>query len=125
MENSPPRAVVITTPAHRPLAEELVHYVQEASGAKLPIDTGATAGALRILVGAESCPPQIRKALGDLPADGFLIRSLPGNALVLAGNGEDGTAFAVYAFLEKVAGIRWLWPGELGEDVPKNSHLSV
>jgi hypothetical protein len=37
-----------------------------------------------------------------------LIRSLPGNALALAGNGKDGTAFAVYALLEKVAGIRWL-----------------
>ena len=28
-----------------------------------------------------------------------------------------GTAYAVYAFLEEDLGVRWLWPGELGEVV--------
>jgi hypothetical protein len=126
VENSQPRAVVITTPRYRPAAQELVHYIQETSGARLPITaTSAPAGNARILLGAESCPPEVRKELQDVPSDGYVIRSLPGNALALAGSGKDGTAFAVYAFLEKTTGIRWLWPGALGEYIPKNNSLRV
>lgn len=31
---------------------------------------------------------------------------------------EFGTANAVYTFLQDQLGVRWLWPGELGEDYP-------
>ena len=30
-----------------------------------------------------------------------------------------GTLYAVYDFLEKDMGVRWIWPGELGEVIPK------
>ena len=32
-----------------------------------------------------------------------------------------GTLYAAYDFLEKEMGVRWIWPGELGEVVPKRA----
>ncbi len=31
---------------------------------------------------------------------------------------QAGTSLAVYEFIERYLGVRWLWPGELGEDIP-------
>jgi len=38
---------------------------------------------------------------------------------------EHGTLFAVYEFLERIAGIRWYYPGELGTSVPEKSTLTI
>jgi len=62
-------------------------------------------------------------------------------AIILAGRDEDaqtwmwrgdranrhtrGTAYAVYNFLENDLGVRWLWPGDLGEVVPQLSTVTV
>ena len=37
---------------------------------------------------------------------------------------EYGTANAIYTFLQDQLGIRWLWPDELGEDIPKKETIS-
>lgn len=36
-----------------------------------------------------------------------------------------GTLFSVYEFLERFLGIRWYWPGELGEIVPSHPTVRV
>ncbi len=38
---------------------------------------------------------------------------------------EYGTINAVYTFLQDQLGVRWFWPGELGEDVPKQEHIAL
>jgi len=38
---------------------------------------------------------------------------------------EYGTINAVYTFLQDQLGVRWLWPGELGEDVPKSDRIAI
>lgn len=37
---------------------------------------------------------------------------------------EYGTVNAIYSFLQGQLGIRWFWPGELGEDVPRRTKVS-
>ncbi len=125
VENGRPKAVVVAAAADRGAAEELVRYVEKAIGAKLRIVTGAPVGQRRILVGTAACPPEVRNRLARLRGDGYVIRTLADGALALAGNGKDGTYFAVYSFLEQFAGVRWLWPGDLGEHVPKSANLRV
>lgn len=36
-----------------------------------------------------------------------------------------GTINAVYTFLQNQLGVRWLWPGELGEDVPVSKDIAI
>jgi hypothetical protein len=36
---------------------------------------------------------------------------------------EYGTVNAIYTFLQKYLGVRWLWPGDLGEDVPQRDSI--
>ncbi len=38
---------------------------------------------------------------------------------------EYGTVNAVYTFLQEHLGVRWFWPGELGEDVPQRKRFSL
>jgi hypothetical protein len=38
---------------------------------------------------------------------------------------EYGTVNAVYTFLQEQLGVRWLWPGELGEDVVKRDAIRL
>jgi lysophospholipase L1-like esterase len=37
----------------------------------------------------------------------------------------SGTANAVYSFAQEVLGVRWLWPGELGEDIVASKTIRV
>ena len=37
----------------------------------------------------------------------------------------NGTLFGVYEILERYAGVRWLWPGELGTYVPRTKNVRV
>lgn len=38
---------------------------------------------------------------------------------------KTGTMYAVYTFLQKFFGIRWLWPGDLGEIIPSRKTVSI
>ena len=59
-----------------------------------------------------------------LTVDGQLV--IAGRDRVEAGRQmESGTAHAVYTFLRKYLGVRWLWPGELGEDVIRRDTIKV
>ena len=72
--------------------------------------------------------------LETLPPNSFIVRS-QGNALFLAGRDENGPAlqttynagslFAVYEWLERQLGVRWIWPGELGTYLPKTQTLTA
>lgn len=37
---------------------------------------------------------------------------------------EYGTVNAVYTFLQERLGVRWLWPGDLGEDIPQQKRIA-
>ena len=101
---------------------ELVSYLRKATDAELTIGGRAP---VRIHVGLAACPLAIRKRVVGLRGDGYLIEVRPGNLIVLAGQGRRGTSFAVYDFLERFVGVRWLWPGDSGEVVPRRSNLTV
>lgn len=44
---------------------------------------------------------------------------------VLGKQREYGTVNAVYSFLQDQLGVRWFWPGELGEDVPRSTRIAL
>ena len=126
-------------------AEEFQQHVELATGARLPIvresQVKDRSGAL-VLVG----PSKGTRALGldpdTLPAEGYIVRATR-DRLALLGRDEGaligkrrvtspldpmtrpGTLWAVYAFLDREMGVRWLWPGESGRVVPRRRSLRV
>ena len=66
----------------------------------------------------------------DIPADKkeFVARYADKDRLFLWGNDKEnlkGSAFAAFDFLEKFAGVRFLWPGKLGTVAEKREPVTV
>jgi len=113
-------------PAEKTAAEQFQKYFQQVTGASIPIEseTDATADAPQVLIGAGArakvlLPNQDWKSLGS---DGIVIKTI-GNKLILAGGRPRGTLYAVYQFLEDVAGCRWWTPTE--QMIPHKSTFDV
>ena len=139
-----PRATVILPdeplPAQEFAARELLYHVRIAAGVELPLcresDRPAEAE-FAVYVGPCSATGKAGIDVDALPPAGYVVRTF-GNCLFLAGRDRDrgsighywtadwqGTLYAVYDFLETEMGVRWLWPGELGEYIPGRSRLAV
>jgi hypothetical protein len=129
VERSTPKGTIVVAAQasadERSAAEELSRYIRKSTGAQLPLVNSPNARTTNIFVGPHACPPELAGKLRKISGDGWLIETEPNGSLVLAGNGRDGTSMAVYEFLQRFAGVRWLWPGELGEVVPRNTSLTV
>ena len=142
VENGKPMAVIVLPAEPFPIAqyaaEELVHHVVKASGAKLeirrePLPSPAPSPA--VYVGATHAARAAGIDPATLTHEATTLRTV-GKDLYIVGNdgpgdplNEDnphtGTLWGVYEILERELGVRWLWPGALGEDVPpaKDIHL--
>jgi hypothetical protein len=47
------------------------------------------------------------------------------NERIVGRQQEYGTVNAVYTFLQDHLGVRWLWPGELGEDIVRQDTIAL
>jgi hypothetical protein len=140
-EGGRPTATIVT-PDHpsavvRYAAQELVYHIEKATGATLPVTTedgtATTAGA-RIYLGDTAAARAAGVEAKKLPPEVFVLRSRK-EGLIIAGNDgagdpldnntSAGTLFGVYEWLQRDAGVRWLWPGELGTYVPKTDRLVI
>ncbi|MFA9479979.1 DUF4838 domain-containing protein [Phycisphaerales bacterium AB-hyl4] len=117
-------------------AEELAHYLSRIVGADEIVVTdeipNGSAGAT-IWVGHR---PEVEDVFGAEPfaferPEAFVVMAQPGHVAIVGRDAvvgraqvESGTANGVYTFLQKHLGVRWLWPGELGEDVPSRERVA-
>lgn len=128
VENRTARADVIValnaTGDEHAAADELVRYIKQVTGAQLAVRSEPARGRPAVLIGKSVAPSAARAKIDRLRGDGFLVEA-SGDTLVLAGNGHEGTSFAVHEFLERYAGVRWLWPGDVGEVVPARNSLVI
>ncbi len=143
----PVAAIVVpegVLPAVRLAADELQHHVRKATGAELPIlvegradldrwghavylgdtraarEAGIDAAAMGRFEGVVRAQPKALILAGRDEAGDVI-----GSALIGAVNVSCGTLFAVYDFLETDLGVRWLWPGDLGEVVPERADIAI
>ncbi len=102
-------------------AEELQKFLEEMSGARLPI----TAEPRRRMVLVGNSPVlenlKLRIPFADLGPEGFALKT-SGQHLVIAGGRLRGSMYGVYTFLEKL-GCRWFTPAV--SRIPKTRTITV
>lgn len=108
----------------REAADTLQSYLQQSTGAKLPIQTSPGKGP-SIYLGQTAYALSHHIAPRTNDPDGFVIKSTADGNIAIIGGSDWGTEFGVYDFLERYLGVRWLMPTALGTDVPKNPTLDV
>ena len=124
--------------ATRLAADELGFFMKGVFGRPLPVVAGRTPGKTAIILGGA-----VPKGLG---VDGFVIDAKDGAVRIVGEDGDAadlnktafladeapwqvcfrrGTLFGVYDFLERHAGVRMYFPGELGTIVPRAERIAV
>jgi hypothetical protein len=99
-------------PACRNAVQLIAKYVQLSTGAKLQERSQGSRVVLKI-------------EHGDLDIEGFRVRFLPEQIMEITGGGSNGIHFAALDFCERYLGVRFLFPGELGEYIPKLESLMI
>ena len=140
VEDGQARCVIVLPPEpakfEQIAADEIVHFLERISGARVPVATAGDAepadSPVRILVGSAAVSAiddlEVDRALDDRRdvlscRDGFVLR-VEDRAVALAGLRPTGTLYAAYELLERL-GCRWYWPGELGQVVPKRTTIQI
>ena len=119
VENGVPKAIVVVPekmlPAERMALEELNSFLQRASGAKLQsvVESSAPKSGRRILFGRAAKLKDLVRGEGRVVVDGEVVHMAGGDdtgdpkrKLGVA----TGTLYAVYEFLDRDLGVRFLWP---------------
>ncbi len=98
-------------------AERLAFYLEKSTGVRLPVGKGSDAGSTaRILLKTES---------GTMDPEGFRIEFPDERTISITGGSLRGLEYGVSDFLERYVGVRWLFPGELGTEIPHRTSISV
>lgn len=121
---------VNATETEKYAAVEVQRCIRIMSGTELPIvpADGAVSGT-QIIIGTPAGNSRIDAVKLRLHLDGShdeqtaVLRE--GNIIYIGGQTARAALYATYTFLSDVLGIRWLWPGEDGEFIPKRSVVSV
>ena len=122
-------------------AQELQYHIQKSTGATLGIfnESGKPSG-FAGLIYLGNCNATVSAGIdvSNLAANGFIIKTFGVNCFLAGSDSEGevlgmlhtnytkcGTLFAVYEFLDVHMGVRWLWPGEVGEVIPNYNNIST
>lgn len=142
VQDGAPAAVIVLPANAEPIAvyaaDELIYHVEKASSAKLyivreplkvPLDRPA------VYIGATEAARVAGIDPQGLASEEAVMRTLNGNLYIVGndgpgdalsyGNTHSGTLWGVYEILERWLGVRWLWPGKLGEFVPRNKDIRI
>ena len=119
-------------------AEEMTNFLSRVFGTAVPVVAKPTSGMTGIWLGTGA-------DVSDFARDEFVIKAETGRVIVAGKDSssvrddpkksvamgwtaqfyERATLFGTYEFLERFAGCRFYFPGELGEIVPRKRALSV
>ena len=122
--------LVIPSDASAPVkdgAKLLMQYIAKSTGTRLEVTDGPAPedGMVSIHIGATAYVKGLDLKLAELDQDGFVIAFPDARHIVLLGAGDAGQEYAAYEFLERYVGVRWLFPGSVGEHVPSRQDLAI
>jgi len=117
-------------------AKELQYHIEVSTGLRLPIfseDRELPAGA-RVYLGNCQAAASTKIDPSKLPGNAYIIKNTGGNLYITGKDSSgdpldldthEGTLFGVYDILESNLPVRWLWPGKLGEVIPRTNTVSL
>ena len=107
-------------PGTRLAADELRHYVERITGARLPVRERTDTEATRRVALLPTLRPGGKTTDDD---DTFTIET-EGETLLIRGNSDTAVLYGVYQLLHEL-GVRWFTPGAIGENVPRLSTICI
>lgn len=143
VKNGEPRAILVIPSNAQSVvqfsAEEIVEYLQQASGARIPVfhenqDLPETIRT-RIFLGPTKAASKAGFDVGTMDPEGYIICNIDEDLYIVGTDGDGdplqehnlqvGALWGAYEFLEHAAGVRWLWPGKLGTYIPVSKDISL
>jgi hypothetical protein len=141
VKDKQPKAIIVVPADAHPIAthaaQELAYHVQKATGVTLKIEQepNEPTDQTKIYVGSTNAARVAGIDIDSLSNEAVALRTIgpntyiagkdgPGDALSTK-NVNSGTLWGVYEILERHLGVRWLWPGTLGEYVPEKSDITI
>lgn len=119
-------------------AKELTEHIEKAVGVSLPVlmENEQVAEEIRIFLGPTEAARECGFEPEKLSPDTFIQRTIDSDIFILGcddpqakpldeKNSCSGTLFGVYDLLEEHLGVRWLWPGELGTVIPRQTRVQI
>ena len=113
------------SPSTKHGAEELQNFLEQISGAKLPIVSDSEPMGGRVIILGNNAHLKKLSTKIDFDAlgpEGYVIRTVD-DRLVIAGGDLRGNMYGVYGLLEDHLGCRWFAPGV--SRIPKRKRLAV
>lgn len=121
----------------RTAAEDLQSYFRKVSGASPEIVIAARPPSSHLIsLGDNAAAKAAGVSASDIPTDGFRMVTREGNIYILGPDTPDGevntkggvnkgTSNGVYTFIEDYLGVKWLMPGEIGEEYDEVKTISI
>ena len=122
---------------------EMQTFLQQSFGDDVPIVSIPDVRKTSIILGENDYSREAGIDLTQLPRDGFVIKTVGKNIYILGKDDnrinleknitggiwaqyyERATLFGVYDFLERVVGIKFYFPGEIGTVIPEHKNLII
>ncbi|HCE42955.1 MAG TPA: hypothetical protein DET40_05360 [Lentisphaeria bacterium] len=110
-------------------AKELQVALKKISGADFEVIAEENPPESNVIIIGDLKNPQVQAQAGALKLSAGKVEEVAvytlGGRLYLAGNQPRGALYAVYSFLQRELGVRWLWPGADGEFIPVKTSWSL
>lgn len=142
VDQGTPAALIVLPENAEPIAvyaaEELAYHIEQASRARLEIlrePLNAPPAKPAVFLGATRAARDAGIDATSLASEETVLRTGDGQVYVVgndgpgdpldAGTTHTGTLWGVYEVLERYLGVRWLWPGKLGEYIPRANDIRI
>lgn len=114
-------------PEEKQAAAELSASLGKIGNVNVPVvaDPAPAFDGVSLHVGRTTLARSINPVPADLDADGFVIVPVDAKTILLLGGRSVSTFYAVTEFLERYAGMLWVWPAEHGTVTPSMSRLEA
>ncbi|OHB56924.1 MAG: hypothetical protein A2Y12_19615 [Planctomycetes bacterium GWF2_42_9] len=126
---NPKSSIVVAEESIKALSSDvqlLTQSIKKSTGATIPVGTiSENTNNVQIHIGYTDYARTLNNNIENLDSDGFGIFFPASNKIVILAKSDWGLRYGIYEFIERYVGVRWLFPGELGEYIPINENIYI